>query len=240
VEPDVTIPRQLAPLKRESTSPHHVWYAAFGSNMSYTRLSYYLTGGQPPGAHWTHPGCRDPQQPRRTVPIMLPGELYFALESVVWTGGTAFYDPDGGGRTAARAYLVTAQQFSDIATQEMHRESGADVDLSEVLATGRAEMGPGRYETLVCPGLLDGHPVLTFTAPWGRDDAAWNPPSAAYLRQLAHGLAESHAWSGERIADYLSSCPGAAGHWVPDAVAALVPGYEPTGLRSPQGSPGVS
>ena len=219
----MTVPRQLAPLQQESVATRYVWYAAFGSNMSFARLSYYLTGGRPPGARWHHPGCRDPRQPVRTVPITLSGELYFALESKVWTGGTAFYDPGSDARTAARAYLVTAEQFSDIAAQEMHRQPGADLDLSEVLTTGRAEMGPGRYETLVCPGLLDDHPVLTFTAPWGRDSVTWNPPGPAYLQQLASGLAESHPWSGEHIADYLATRPGAAGHWTPDAVAALLP-----------------
>ncbi|WP_235980726.1 histone deacetylase [Streptomyces albidus (ex Kaewkla and Franco 2022)] len=218
----MTVPRQLAPLEAETAATRYVWYAAFGSNLFRARLNFYLSGGTPPGASWHHPGCRDPRQPEQAVPIMLPGELYFALESKVWTGGVAFYDPLGEGRAAARAYLVTAQQFSDIAAQEMHREPGADLDLTEVLATGRSELGPGRYETLVCPGLLDEHPVLTFTAPWARHDVTCNAPSAAYLQQLAFGLAESHPWSGERIAHYLSTRPGAAGHWTADAVAALL------------------
>ena len=33
-------------------------------------------------------------------------------------GGMAFYDPAGRGSTAARAYLITHEQFSDIAAQE--------------------------------------------------------------------------------------------------------------------------
>ncbi|MFC4495209.1 histone deacetylase [Streptomyces ovatisporus] len=216
------IPRQLGPLERQFATPERVWYAAFGSNMHLSRLGFYLTGGRPPGARRTCPGCRDSRQPERTVPVMLPGELYFALESPTWTGGLAFYDPDGAGETAARAYLLTAGQFSDIAAQEMHREPGHDLDLSRVLATGRAEMGTGRYETLICPGLLEGHPVLTFTAPWGRDDVSWNPPAAAYLWQLASGLAEAHAWPAERIAAYLTSRPGAAGCWTAEAVAELL------------------
>lgn len=218
----MTIPRQPSPLEPETAVTRHVWYAAFGSNLFLARLNYYLTGGTPPGTRWHHPGCRDPRQPEQAVPIMLPGELYFALESPVWTGGVAFYDPLGAGEAAARAYLVTAEQFSDIAAQEMHRRPGEDLDLSEVLATGRSELGPGRYETLVCPGLLDGHPVLTFTAPWARDDVTCTSPSAAYLRQLALGLAEAHGWSGEGIADYLSTRAGAAGSWTAEAVAGLL------------------
>lgn len=200
-----------------------VWYAAYGSNLHLARLTCYLAGGRPPGGRLVYPGCRDPRPPERTRPITLPGELYFALESRVWTGGTAFYDPDGSGSTAARAYLVTAGQFADVAAQEMHRPPGRDLALEQVLAHGRVALGSGRYETLVCAGELAGYPVLTFTAPWRRRQVPPNPPAAHYLRHLAAGLAESHDWSGERIADYLATRPGAAGHWSAEAVAALLP-----------------
>jgi hypothetical protein len=225
--------------------------------MHLSRLSCYLNGGRPSGGRRAQPGCRDPRPPERALPVMLPGELYFALESSVWTGGTAFYDPGPGtegdgdpggngngkasangnananananGGTAARAWLVTAEQFSDIAAQEMHRAPGPDLDLREVLASGRAETGSGRYETLVCAGTLDGHPVLTFTAPWGCHDVPGNPPSAAYLRHLASGLAESHGWPGRRIAGYLASRRGAAGYWSAQAIEGL--------LETPPGTP---
>ncbi|OEU91972.1 histone deacetylase [Streptomyces abyssalis] len=217
------VPRQPGPPQREFTAPRKVWYAAFGSNMHRSRLDCYLTGGCPPGGRRAQPGCRDPRPPERALPVMLPGELYFALESPLWTGGTAFYDPGGEGRTAARAWLVTAGQFADIAAQEMHREPGEDLDLREVLVSGRHELGTGRYETLVCAGTLDGHPVLTFTAPWARAGVPGNPPAAAYLGHLASGLAESHGWSGARIGTYLATRPGAAGHWSAEAVAGLLP-----------------
>ncbi len=153
---------------------------------------------------------------------MLPGGLYFALESRTWTGGMAFYDPDAAGEAAAHAYLVTAEQFSDIAAQEMHRDPGPDLDLTRVLAQGRAAVGPGRYETLVCPGELDERPVLTFTAPWGMHDVPWNAPAAGYLRWLASGLRASHDWPAERVAAYLAHRPGAAMRWTAAEVAALI------------------
>ncbi|MGW8379377.1 histone deacetylase [Streptomyces sp. ODS28] len=196
--------------------------------MHRVRLDAYLRGGRPPGGARTYPGCRDKREPAGAAPLLLPGALYFAHESSVWTGGMAFYDPDGAGVTAARAYLVTPQQFSDIAEQEAHRVPGRDLDLDEVLKTGRCELGPGCYETLVCPGSLDGVPVLTFTAPWGLDAVRHTRPSAAYLRHIAAGLADSHGWDPARIGAYLTACPGAAGRWEPDEVAALLRG-EPTG-----------
>ncbi|NLU73148.1 histone deacetylase [Streptomyces sp. HNM0575] len=197
--------------------------------MHRSRLSCYLTGGRPEGGRKAQPGCRDPRPPERALPVMLPGELYFAMESPVWTGGSAFYDPDAEGHTAARAWLVTAGQFSDIAAQEMHREPGTDLDLREVLTSGRCEVGGGRYETLVCAGTVEDRPVLTFTAPWGRDGVPGNPPAAVYLRHLASGLAESHGWPAARIAAYLASRRGAAGHWSAAAVEGL--------LESPPGEP---
>ncbi|MGW9173411.1 histone deacetylase [Streptomyces decoyicus] len=230
--------RRLTPVGR-------LWYAAYGSNMHLDRLTCYLAGGRPHGGLRTYPGCRDPRRPLRTTPVMLPGLLYFATESQVWTGGRAFYDPgpgadpgpdpglapaDGGpGRPdahelPARAYLLTLSQFSDIAAQEMYREPGGDLDLTEALTRGRARIGPGRYETLVCAGLLDGYPVLTFTAPWSRQDIALNPPSAAYLRHIAAGIVASHGWSALRAATYLAGCPGADGHWTAPEIAALLTG----------------
>lgn len=199
-----------------------VWYAAYGSNMHRRRLRCYLAGGRPSGGAITLPGCRDTAEPRESRPVTLPGLLYFATESLTWTGGRAFYTPSAPGETAAHAYLITAQQFSDIVAQEMYRPPGDDLDLTEVLADGRHALGPGRYETLVHAGDLDGHPILTCTAPWRHTDLPGNPPAAAYLRHLAAGLAESHGWPLTRIAEYLATRPGAAPRWTPDAVLDLL------------------
>ncbi|MFJ4597978.1 histone deacetylase [Kitasatospora sp. NPDC088861] len=201
-----------------------VWYAAYGSNLHAARLACYLRGGRPDGGARTYPGCRDRRPPRRDVATVLPGTLYFARESAVWGGGSGYYDPDAPGELPCRIYLVTASQFSDIAAQEMHRSPGADLDLTRALAHGRDQRGPGRYETLVHAGALDGHPLLTFTASEGLAGAALNPPSAPYLRTLAAGLAESHGWSTRRCADYLASRPGAAGHWNAADVLAVLGG----------------
>ncbi|MFG2136477.1 histone deacetylase [Streptomyces sp. NPDC048650] len=181
--------------------------------MHLDRLAAYLEGGRPPGGRRSYPGCRDPRPPRRCEPATLPGLLYFATESRVWTGGSAFYDPDGGGRLPCRVHLLTLGQFSDIAAQEMHRAPGRDLDITEALRRGRAQLGPGRYETLVCAGHRDGIPVLTFTAPWRCADVPPNAPSAAYLRHIAAGIVAAHGWSARRTAEYLAGCPGAAGRW---------------------------
>ncbi|GAB7048108.1 histone deacetylase [Catenuloplanes indicus] len=189
-------------------APPLVWYTAYGSNMHATRLGYYLGGGRPPGGRRTYPGCRDSSPPRRTVGSTLPGGIYFAGESPAWTGGAAFYDRHLPGTAAARSYLVTLSQFSDIAAQEMYRPPGTDLDLTPVLADGHLTMGDGRYETLVHAGDLDGHPLITFTAPWTAASAALNAPAPRYLEMISSGLHEAHSWSPTQIAVHLATRPG--------------------------------
>ena len=199
----------------------HVWYAAYGSNLDRDRFLCYLQGGRPPGASRTYPGARDGSAPVRDVPMTLPGEVFFGWESPTWGGGIAFYHAEVDGGAAARAYLVTAQQFSDVAAQEMHRPPGADLDLTTVLGSRRHDTGPGRYESLHLVGEIDGDPVLTFTTP---DPAALqpNPPSSAYLATIARGLRDSHGLSDEAICDYLSARPGMQPGWERERLASVV------------------
>ncbi|MDA5283221.1 histone deacetylase [Streptomyces sp. NPDC054904] len=209
------------PLTRAIPAPEQVWYASYGSNMHMDRLAAYIAGGTPPGATRTYPGCRDRRAPERSIAVELEGRLYFATESPVWTGGRGFYDPTAAGRMWGRAHLVTVGQMSDIAAQEMYRDPGADLDVSTAVRDGRDELGPGRYETLICPGAIEGIPVLTFTAPWTLQDVEVLTPSAAYLRYLAGGLLESGPWEERGIARYLAACPGAAGSWTAHQVREL-------------------
>jgi hypothetical protein len=205
---------------RGTTAPDGlVWYIAYGSNMRTARLRSYLAGGRPRGAAKTFPGCRDKREPERSIPVELRGKLYFALESAVWTGGRAFYDPDADGTAWARGHLLTFGQFSDILAQEMYRVPAEDLAVADWLETGRTQVGPGRYETIVCVGSLDGYPALTFTAPWSIAEIDCTKPSAAYLENIAAGLLEAGAWSRNEIAAYLA---GAAGSWDEHEIAELI------------------
>ena len=124
-----------------------VWYVSYGSNMSLRRFACYIEGGTPPGGTRRNPGARDRRLPERTIPVDLPGTVYFAGESPQWGGGVAFYDHARPGFTAARGYLVTAEQFADIAAQEMYRAPQPDDPLAALvlapLRDGRHELGPG-------------------------------------------------------------------------------------------------
>jgi len=192
-----------------SPLPEHgeVWYVSYGSNMLAARLAVYLEGGVPPGGSRNNPGARNSAPPRRSVPVDLPGALYFAGSSPQWGGGAAFYDHlADGGPTAARAYLVTAQQFADVAAQEMYRVPMAGDPLEEIVLGGidggTHHAGPGRYETLVEVGRLDGAPMLLFTAPHGIDHVEHTQPSASYLAMLSSGLLECRDWDADDVATY--------------------------------------
>ena len=198
-----------------------VWYVAYGSNLGAERFGCYLVGGRPDGGTRTYPGCRDPSEPAGSFSLEVSGALVFAGESGVWGGGMAFFDPEGAGSVACRAYLVTAEQFADVAAQEMRLEPGGEFAraLSSVLPDlGELHrMGPGRYETVVRVDIRDGVPLLTVTNHdiHGLMLAA---PSAAYLRSIATGLREAHGWDDAQIASYLASAPGARGSWTTTTV----------------------
>jgi hypothetical protein len=185
-----------------------VWYVAYGSNLGADRFRCYLVGGRPDGGMRSYPGCRNPSEPEESFSLELPGALLFAGESSVWGGGMAFFDPAGAGSVACRAYLVTVEQFADVAAQEMRLEPGGEFAqaVAEVLydITALHRIGPGRYETVARVGDRDGVPLLTIT---NGDVSALTPtpPSNAYLRAIATGLRESHGWDDDRIAAYLAS-----------------------------------
>ena len=199
-----------------------VWYVSYGSNMCAGRFRCYLCGGQPPGSALTCPGARDQTPPRAGRATWLPGGVYFATRSLAWGGGRAFYDPALPGRAAARAYLITAQQFADVAAQEMYREPHLDLDLDLLVSAGRLQAGDGRYETLLCVGQDQQAPMVTFTAPWAMSDVPLLSPSAPYLLMLAIGLGEAFGWDSGTIAAYLAGLPGARGHWAAGRIASLL------------------
>jgi hypothetical protein len=199
----------------------HVWYASYGSNLCRERFLCYVRGGRPDGASRDYPGARDATPPSDDRPLLIGGEVVFGSESRTWGGGTAFYDARSFGRTLARAYRVTSYQFADVAAQEMHREPGEDLDLSQVMENSRHELGPGRYETLHLVGQLDGEPVLTFTAP-DPGTLAQRAPSPAYLSMLARGLGESHGLTAPEVLAYLRGRPGLGQEWDDQRLGQLV------------------
>ena len=142
------------------------------------------------------------------MPVDLPGALYFAGHSPQWHGGVAFYDHDAeGGPTAARAYLITAHQFADIAAQEMYRVPQEGDPLAEVVIGGidggRHHVGPGSLRDARRGGSARGRRRCCCSPPrTGVDHVEHTQPSPAYLAMLADGLRESRQWRDEEVEAY--------------------------------------
>jgi hypothetical protein len=116
----------------------------------------------------------------------------------------ALVDADEPGRTKARLYLVTLEQFSDILAQENWLEPG-----SVVLDDAEVDIGAEHmYGLVLSLGELDDHPILTFSQHRGSTPAA---PSAKYLQHIARGLREAYDMTDDEIVDYLAPKRGIAG-----------------------------
>jgi hypothetical protein len=194
------------------------WYVAYGSNLAAERFSRYLAGGCPAGASRTYAGCRDTSAPRDDVPVELPGEVLFAGQSTVWSGGIAFYDPQGADAVAARAYLLTTDQANDVVAQETRHPVGTDLALRALREGSASTVREGGYDSVLRLRDIDGHPAVTITA---RRPLEPQPPSAAYLRWFCAGLHETHGWTADRIAGYLVRCRGVRARWTREALAEL-------------------
>jgi hypothetical protein len=188
----------------------HIWYVAYGSNLSRERFHHYLRGGRPHGNDREYPGCRDTSDPLDSFGLLIRGGVYFAGRSSAWRAGMAFYDPEAPGKVAVRTYLITAEQFADVLAQETRRSPGMSLDLAPAFRGERYSNGVGGYPILVRLGAHCGVPLVTFTRDW-RSPPTLVAPTMPYLAAMATGLREAHRWSWRQIDRYLSALPGVHG-----------------------------
>lgn len=210
----------------ENGRPRVIWYSSYGSNLNTERFLTYIQGGQPPGSSRTYEGCSDTTLPAEDIAMRYPGRTHFALTSRVWHGGIAFMDQEGEGTTLGRAYLITADQFDQVVAQENGEpaQGASQIPLGKIIANQTQTIGPGAYQTMVHVGDYQGAPVITFTAPFGAQEALHhrghltrnqvrmpvrtNKPSAAYVRMIGEGLRETFGFDEIQQADYIRGCPG--------------------------------
>ena len=197
-----------------------VWYLAYGSNMCAARFDCYISGGRPRGGSRTYLGCRDQSPPRRDVGVHLTGGVTFAGTSKVWGGGIAFYNRHADGELAARAYLLTFGQLSDVVAQEVWRPVGADLVLTGG-ADGQWALPSETYQTLLHVGERDGVPMFTITCLL---DLEPTPPSAPYLRMVLDGLGEAFGWSCDERVRYLLRARGVTPAWTASRLIELCDG----------------
>lgn len=167
-----------------------VWYAAFGSNLSYDRFLVYLNGGQAPGSVGSTPGARDNTPPTRSIVQFTSHGLRFGGESTRWSGGgVAFLDSIGSEhRTALRLYDITAGQFEDVFAQENGLDEPIPIDLRDAEAIGWVDLTDRWYGRVLCLGRHDGLPIFTITSP---DPPQLNQPHPSYLQTIVTGLTTS-------------------------------------------------
>jgi hypothetical protein len=193
-----------------------VWYVAYGSNLSRDRFRTYLEGGVPVGSRRAYLGARDRTPPRRSEPIWLQGHLCFGGRSTVWGGGLAFFDPEGDGRVAARAHLVTFGQFSDVVAQEARTSPGADLVRGPNGAyTARSSV----YDAILELGELEGSPMVTMTSSRRRSPVA---PSEAYLSTIMRGLDDGFGMRDVEVVAYLLAADGVRPTWTEDRLGDLL------------------
>jgi hypothetical protein len=137
----------------------------------------------------------------------------------------AFYNPHVDGELAARAYLLTFGQLSDVVAQEARRPAGSDLALDS--GVDRHWPVPSQvYETLLNLDDRDGLPMFTITSLQNLEPTA---PSAAYLRTMLDGLGEAFGWTADERADYLLRAPGVTPAWSACRLVELCDG-EPWGV----------
>jgi len=129
----------------------------------------------------------------------------------------AFYHPHADGQVAARAYLMTFGQRSDVVAQEIRHPVGSDLSLDGA-ADRQWAMKSRTYETLLRLQDRDGLPMFTLTSLQKTDAAT---PSASYLGVVLDGLVEAFGWTAHARARYLLRASGVAPAWNANRLVAL-------------------
>lgn len=184
-----------------------VWYASYGSNLSYERFQHYLLGGTPVGAARSNRGARDQTLPKAVVTAWLPLQVSFAGWSTRWGGAVAFASPSSHSSAASRMYELAWSQFEDVFSQENGLTASVVLDYETVTTSDSTDAVDGLYGRVVLLGThTDGLPILTITT--GRELEVAEP-SAAYVSTIATGLQSVEGLhESEARRDYLSKLPG--------------------------------
>lgn len=191
-----------------------VWYACYGSNLLLERFSCYIGGGQPANAKRVYPGCTNKTLPKKSKPVTINGELYFAKSSKTWSGGGAGFirsNFEKNTETLGRMYAITQQQFVDLVQQEIKFEGAFNIDLPKVIKNRSLDMKNNSwYGKIIYLGEEENCPIFTFTNEEYLADEI-NAPHEFYLKIIIEGLKETYALSKEEIETYLKEKEGIKG-----------------------------
>lgn len=179
--------------------PDYVWYANYGSGLSYENFMLCINGGTPDGAAFGYAGCTDKTPPSENYFMSLPHRLYFSDTSRVWPGGglgTLDTRPSKHDATVARIFLITREQFEQIAAQENFEPMPKAMPYADAMKHGHAHIDYSGhlYDELLYCGLRGEYPIFALTG--NRLSKPETPPSVGYMQCVIKGLSEN--WGGER------------------------------------------
>lgn len=184
----------------------YLWYAAFGSNLSYDRFEKYLVGGSAAlASDAPERGARDASPPIDEDVLEVEHEVYFALEAAKWGGGgVAFLSAEKSETTTiCRLHKITVEQFEDVHMQESRGDHPAVLNLNALSAEGSLMQYDGSlYGLALLLGTHDdGCPIVTLTT--DRSDLGPNCPSVGYAATIASGLVEFTDMTPASATDYV-------------------------------------
>ncbi|XP_078155090.1 histone deacetylase 5 [Carex rostrata] len=214
---------------RSVLSKIDVWYASYGSNMWLPRFLCYVSGGKIEGMNNQCCGSLDTSAPKVINWRTVPHRLFFGgTSSRSWgKGGVAFLHPEKNEEERAHVciYKITLEQFNDILFQENTtmdvsalgkiRSPLIDLPVVDLLLKNKSlivELPKSSwYSNVVCLGMEDGIPILTFTCKMSDIDSYKSgervlaPPAKQYASTLIKGLVEGKQLTEDEAMDYINA-----------------------------------
>jgi hypothetical protein len=191
----------------------YIWYACYGSNLLEERFNCYIQGGKPKGSIKNYDGCRNKSLPVCSEKIYLPYELYFAKESSTWNnGGVAFIkNTNSKIETLGRMYLITEEQFIDVAKQETNTKIDLAIDFEKAIKEDSTIFkDKSWYGKLIYLGKQNEIPIFTITAEKKFQD---NKPYKNYLKTIIEGIKETFNHDEMTIIEYLINKEGVSDNY---------------------------
>jgi hypothetical protein len=192
----------------------HIWYVGYGSNIDEPRFLCYIRGGRPEGNLNEYPPARDTTLPSLNEGMMIDHELYFSKYSENWKGGVAFIKNGSSPnfQTYARRYLITKQQFEDLAKEDTKSPAPPAINFDQAVAQGNTIFKtPSWYGNVLYMGMNSGHAMFTLTNEV--DLSEINKPSERYLKTISNGIKIVFKSDNNALIDYFISKQGVAGNY---------------------------
>jgi len=195
----------------------YVWYLSYGSNMFEERFLCYIQGNKYKDNAKKEQGCRDNSLPIKAKEHMIENKLYFTKQSSRWQNmGVSFVEPRPShhGKTYAKMYLITQEQFEDVVKQENAIDVNSDIVIDyDQLDKEESQLiyQENWYGLLLKIGEEDGYPMYTFTAPTAPNH--YVKPSRQYLYSLLKGVSLSFNCSNKEIIETFMNYDGIEGHY---------------------------